>query len=204
VRNALPKPANGALLGVCQGHPTIAGARAAFNHGSTQWVVPSWQRHHAASRRPGAATRCPAATSSGTPTGQAIAYLSSRENEAEARQAKALTKTRRGGSPSTSRGCRSCWVGAESSRREPGFNSRLAIFLCRFRCGEINSDVSHAGTAPLSRLTTFSALWKSSLDYFPAQNSTPLAFGGNHPVGGNLQDRTELNLTSAAAVDSFL
>jgi hypothetical protein len=42
------------------------------------------------------------------------------------------------------------------------------------------------------------------LDYFPAQNSTPLAFGENHPVGGKLQDRTELNLTSAAAVDSFL
>jgi hypothetical protein len=44
----------------------------------------------------------------------------------------------------------------------------------------------------------------SALDYFPAQNSTPLAFGENHPVGGKLQDRTELNLTSAAAVDSFL
>jgi hypothetical protein len=44
----------------------------------------------------------------------------------------------------------------------------------------------------------------SVLGYFPAQNSTPLAFGENHPVGGNLQDRTELNLTSAAAVDSFL
>jgi hypothetical protein len=42
------------------------------------------------------------------------------------------------------------------------------------------------------------------LVYFPAQNSTPLAFGENHPVGGKLQDRTELNLTSAAAVDSFL
>ena len=41
------------------------------------------------------------------------------------------------------------------------------------------------------------------LVYFPAQNSTPLAFGENHPVGGKLQDRTELNLTSAAAVDSF-
>jgi hypothetical protein len=40
--------------------------------------------------------------------------------------------------------------------------------------------------------------------YFPAQNSTPLAFGENHPVGGKLQDRTELNLTSAPAVDSFL
>jgi hypothetical protein len=42
------------------------------------------------------------------------------------------------------------------------------------------------------------------LVYFLAQNSTPLAFGENHPVGGKLQDRTELNLTSTAAVDSFL
>jgi hypothetical protein len=42
------------------------------------------------------------------------------------------------------------------------------------------------------------------LVYFPAQNSTPLAFGENHPVGGKLRDRTELNLTSAPAVDSFL
>jgi hypothetical protein len=42
------------------------------------------------------------------------------------------------------------------------------------------------------------------LDYFPAQNCATLAFGENHPVGGKLQDRTELNLTSAAAVDSFL
>jgi hypothetical protein len=40
--------------------------------------------------------------------------------------------------------------------------------------------------------------------YFPAQNCATLAFGENHPVGGKLQDRTELNLTSAAAVDSFL
>jgi hypothetical protein len=48
-------------------------------------------------------------------------------------------------------------------------------------------------------------LWLITLlAYFPAQNSTPLAFGENHPVGGKLQDRTELNLTSAAAVDSFL
>jgi hypothetical protein len=45
---------------------------------------------------------------------------------------------------------------------------------------------------------------KRATSYFPAQNSTPLAFGENHPVGGKLQDRTELNLTSAAAVDSFL
>jgi hypothetical protein len=44
----------------------------------------------------------------------------------------------------------------------------------------------------------------AKLDYFPAQNSMPLAFGENHPVGGKLQDRTELNLTLAAAVDSFL
>jgi hypothetical protein len=40
--------------------------------------------------------------------------------------------------------------------------------------------------------------------YFPAQNSTPLVFGENRPVGGKLQDRTESNLTPAAAVDSFL
>jgi hypothetical protein len=42
------------------------------------------------------------------------------------------------------------------------------------------------------------------LGYFPAQNSTPLAFDENHPVGGKLRDRTELNLTLAAAADSFL
>jgi hypothetical protein len=44
----------------------------------------------------------------------------------------------------------------------------------------------------------------AGLDYFPAQNSTPLVFGENRPVGGKLQDRTESNLTPAAAVDSFL
>jgi hypothetical protein len=48
-------------------------------------------------------------------------------------------------------------------------------------------------------------MWRETpLDYFPAQNCATLAFGENHPVGGKLQDRTELNLTSAAAVDSFL
>jgi hypothetical protein len=50
-----------------------------------------WQKDHAASRLPGAPTKYRAATSSETPTGQAIAYLYSRENEAEARQAKVLT-----------------------------------------------------------------------------------------------------------------
>jgi hypothetical protein len=43
-----------------------------------------------------------------------------------------------------------------------------------------------------------------SLVYFPAQNSTPLAFGENQPVSGKLQGRTELNLTSVIAADSFL
>jgi len=42
------------------------------------------------------------------------------------------------------------------------------------------------------------------LVYFPAQNSTTLAFGENQPVGGKLQGRTELNLTLVAASDSFL
>jgi hypothetical protein len=42
------------------------------------------------------------------------------------------------------------------------------------------------------------------VDYFPAQNSTPFAFGENHPAGGKLQGRTELNLTSVVAADSFL
>jgi hypothetical protein len=51
---------------------------------------------------------------------------------------------------------------------------------------------------------TVSASSGAMTSYFPAQNSTPLAFGENHPEGGKLQDRTELNLTSAAAVDSFL
>jgi hypothetical protein len=40
--------------------------------------------------------------------------------------------------------------------------------------------------------------------YFPAQNFTPLAFGENRPAGGKLQGRTELNLTSVVAADSFL
>jgi hypothetical protein len=31
-------------------------------------------------------------------------------------------------------------------------------------------------------------LLRQKLDYFPAQNSTPLAFGENHLVGGKLQD----------------
>jgi hypothetical protein len=42
--------------------------------------------------------------------GQALAYLYSRDNPTEALQAKMLTKTRRAGSPSMSRGCRSCRV----------------------------------------------------------------------------------------------
>jgi CRP-like cAMP-binding protein len=40
--------------------------------------------------------------------GQALAYLYSRDNDAEARQAKVLTRTKRDESPSTSRGGRSC------------------------------------------------------------------------------------------------
>jgi hypothetical protein len=86
--------------------------------------------------------------------------------------------------------------------------------VVRFECGEalkastvekIQSALEKAGVifvdandgGPGVRLS-------KGLDYFPAQNSTPLAFGENHPVGGKLRDRTELNLTSAAAVDSFL
>jgi hypothetical protein len=41
--------------------------------------------------------------------GQALAWVYSRENEAEARQAKVLTAQRRDGSPSTLRGCWSYW-----------------------------------------------------------------------------------------------
>ena len=41
--------------------------------------------------RLGDLTRCPAATSSGTPNGQALAHIYSRENEAEERQAKVPT-----------------------------------------------------------------------------------------------------------------
>jgi hypothetical protein len=41
--------------------------------------------------------------------GQALACVDSRENEAEARQAKVLTAQRRDGSPSTLRGCWSYW-----------------------------------------------------------------------------------------------
>jgi hypothetical protein len=43
--------------------------------------------------------------------GQALAYLYSRESDAEARQAKVLTKDERDASPSTSQGCPSCCIG---------------------------------------------------------------------------------------------
>jgi len=59
----------------------------------------------------------------------------------------------------------------------------------------------NAGNADSAALFCLS---RQKLDYFPAQNCATSAFGENHPVGGKLQDRTELNLTSAAAVDSFL
>jgi hypothetical protein len=49
-----------------------------------------WQNRPADSRRHGTPTRCPAATSSGTPTGRRSP--TSRDNEDEARQAKVLTK----------------------------------------------------------------------------------------------------------------
>jgi hypothetical protein len=48
--------------------------------------------------------------------GQTLAFVYSRDNEDEARQAKVLTKTRRDGSPSTSRGCRSCSEGRTTTK----------------------------------------------------------------------------------------
>jgi hypothetical protein len=51
-----------------------------------------WQNLHAVSPLLGALTRCPSATSSGTASGQALAYVYSRDSEDEARQAKVLTK----------------------------------------------------------------------------------------------------------------
>jgi hypothetical protein len=68
--------------------------------------------------------------------------------------------------------------------------------------GKQNLLPKNAGNADSAALFCF--LRQKLASYFPAQNSTALAFGENHPVGGKLQDRTELNLTSAAAVDSFL
>jgi hypothetical protein len=49
-----------------------------------------------------------------------LAYLYGRDNLTEAIQAKVLTADRRGGSPATSRGCRSCSgkPGATNSRAE--------------------------------------------------------------------------------------
>jgi hypothetical protein len=67
--------------------------------------------------------------------------------------------------------------------------------------GKQNLSPKNAGNADSAAQ---SCLLRQKLDYFPAQNCATLAFGENHPVGGKLQDRTELNLTSAAAVDSFL
>jgi K+/H+ antiporter YhaU regulatory subunit KhtT len=54
--------------------------------------LPPWQNQPAASRRPGTPTLCQAATSVRDANGQALAYIYSRDNEAEARQAKVLTK----------------------------------------------------------------------------------------------------------------
>jgi predicted DNA-binding WGR domain protein len=52
-------------------------------------------------------------------SGQALAYLYSRDNDAEARQAKAIRRTKRGGSPPTSRSCRSCLGRASSTDVTP-------------------------------------------------------------------------------------
>jgi hypothetical protein len=57
----------------------------------TRGTTSPWQTDHAAFPSPGALTRCPAATSSETPTARRSPTLYSRENEAEARQAKELT-----------------------------------------------------------------------------------------------------------------
>jgi hypothetical protein len=50
-----------------------------------------WQKDHGASRLPGAPIRYLAATSWGTPNGQALPYIYSREDATEALQAKMLT-----------------------------------------------------------------------------------------------------------------
>jgi hypothetical protein len=71
-------------------------------------------------------------------------------------------------------------------------------YRVRKKVGDIKQTLSE-GVQGLSSMTN-----SATLVYFLAQNSTALAFGENHPVGGKLQDRTELNLTPAAAVDSFL
>jgi len=55
-------------------------------------VKPPWQNRYADSPRLGALTRCPAAYVVRDANGQALAYLYSRDNEDEARQAKVLTK----------------------------------------------------------------------------------------------------------------
>jgi hypothetical protein len=58
-------------------------------------------------------------------SGQALAYLYGRETEADARQAKVLTTTRHGGSPSTSRGCRSCSGRASPAEMREAPTTRL-------------------------------------------------------------------------------
>jgi hypothetical protein len=55
-------------------------------------VKPPWQNQHADSPHLGAPTRCQAANVVRDANGQALAYVYSRENEAEARQEKVLTK----------------------------------------------------------------------------------------------------------------
>jgi hypothetical protein len=80
----------------------------------------AWPKDHAASPRPGGPSEYRAATSCETLTARRLAYLYGRDNLTEAIQAKVLTADRRGGSPATSRGCRSCSgkPGATNSRAE--------------------------------------------------------------------------------------
>jgi hypothetical protein len=57
------------------------------------WVDdPLWRNRLAASELLGAQTRRPAAMSCRMPAGRPLAYVYSRDNEAQARQAKMLTK----------------------------------------------------------------------------------------------------------------
>jgi hypothetical protein len=67
-----------------------------------------WQTHPAASPPPWRADKIPGGYVVRDANGQALAYLYSRENEAQAQQAKLLSVAEARGSPSPSRCCRNC------------------------------------------------------------------------------------------------
>jgi hypothetical protein len=71
--------------------PKADTARTAFNAARLKRIDAPWQTDHAASRPPWRADKIPGGYVA-RDNGQALAYVYSRENEAEARQAKVLTQ----------------------------------------------------------------------------------------------------------------